>query len=78
MIHGQEPGFLRPWLHLFKTAERNWLGSAGGIPPHPLSARLTLNRIGKDDFKFLGGKFYRQGFLKHPSPIYSRVAGLAR
>jgi len=44
-----------------KISERNWLGSAGGIPPpHPPSARLALNRSGKDDFKFFfGGKFFQ-------------------
>ncbi len=35
---------------------KSLMDSAGGIPPHPTSARLALNRSGKDDFKF----FWRQ------------------
>jgi hypothetical protein len=49
-----------------KISERNWLGSAGGIPPHaplPPAAPVRLWRrsdtFGLDDFKFFfGGKFF--------------------
>jgi hypothetical protein len=42
-----------------KMSERKWLGWAGAISPHSPSARLALNRSGKEDLKFFfGGKFF--------------------
>jgi len=36
----------------FVISERTWLGSAGGIPPQPPSARPALNRSEKDVSSF--------------------------
>jgi hypothetical protein len=54
-----------------KISEPNSPGSAVGNHPHPLSARLALNRDGEDDFKlFWGGKL----FLPYNDPVFTSPA----